>query len=706
MRTSLLAFHRVPTVVTALAFTIVSCAESGDASVADTQVLQDSGDGSSDGSSDVAPGTDALPIGGEDAAQDALGADGDSDTIAAVDTATGDVCAGKPDGANCDLDGDPCTIDVCASESCIATNGVESCAAEAALEPCWTFKCESGTGCEKSVFASDIACDDANACTVGDRCQSSVKACLGSGIPVDDQNPCTADTCKDGVIAHEPTSGAACVASGQSGTCDGSVCKPAGCTPVDGGWSEWTWSACSEPCGDGTRTGTRTCDAPTPYCGGASCDGESETTGPCNVKPCTPLGDVTACPADLPFAPGSACLSLPAAKPFTQLVTSTIPASDTDNYGVKLVAGPGGTVAALYSEDEWFERYAANGTPLLAPVSLPAKNPDIAPSAFGDSGFPAFYGAALGFDGEQFVVARPSNMAPDLHVYAVDPSGTLALGPVTIAGPDGAINGDQGPAIEWTGDGWLVAWRVYLGGNDPAVLVARLDPDLDQDVGFGDGGFLVLEGFSRHPELAVSSDGQTAALVSGEISFELAVFSATDGALVAKTPVGCAGGSQGTNGDGNDVVWNDTLGEFGVLHSSQGAGLCDTTVTSVNATLLRVSAGGEWLGPPLPILCGFPIGAGFRGAIAAWPDGRYGIAMQRYHGKPYCQEPFLNGTQGTDSFDLVTVEPTSQTISTWHTHVGVTTTYSQTDLVWTGSVMVALSGKGIGGASAGYAFEP
>ena len=126
----------------------------------------------------------------------------------------------------------------------------------------------------------------------------------------------------------------------------------------------------------------------------------------------------------------------------------------------------------------------------------------------------------------------------------------------------------------------------------------------------------------------------------------------------------------------------------------------------MNATLLRVSVAGEWLGPPLPILCGFPIGAGFRGAIAAWPDGRYGIAMQRYHEKPYCIDPFPNGTQGTDSFDLVTVEPTSQTISAWRTHVGTTTTYSQTDLVWTGSVMVALSGKGIGGASAGYAFEP
>jgi hypothetical protein len=330
----------------------------------------------------------------------------------------------------------------------------------------------------------------------------------------------------------------------------------------------------------------------------------------------------------------------------------------------------------------------------------------VAPSAFGDSGFPAFYGAALGFDGEQFVVARPSNQAPDLHVYAVDPSGTLALGPVTIPGPTGALNGDQGPAIEWTGDGWLVAWRVYLDGNDPVVLVARLDPDLDQDVGFGSGGFLTLEGYSRHPELAVSSDGQTAALIAGETSFELAVFSATSGELIAKTPVGCAGGSQGTNGDGHDVVWNDTLGEFGVLHSGQGVGLCDTTVTSVNATLLRVSVAGEWLGPPLPILCGFPIGAGFRGAIAAWPDGRYGIAMQRYHEKPYCIDPFPNGTQGTDSFDLVTVEPTSQTISAWRTHVGTTTTYSQTDLVWTGSVMVALSGKGIGGASAGYAFEP
>ena len=50
---------------------------------------------------------------------------------------------------------------------------------------------------------------------------------------------------------------------------------------ADGGWS--AWSACSVPCGGGTRT--RTCTNPIPSCGGANCVGVGVES--CNTQTCT-----------------------------------------------------------------------------------------------------------------------------------------------------------------------------------------------------------------------------------------------------------------------------------------------------------------------------------------------------------------------------------------------------------------------------------
>lgn len=56
--------------------------------------------------------------------------------------------------------------------------------------------------------------------------------------------------------------------------------------PVDGGWSDWQWSACDPPCGGGTQTGTRTCTNPAPLNGGDQCQGPSTVTVQCNSQPC------------------------------------------------------------------------------------------------------------------------------------------------------------------------------------------------------------------------------------------------------------------------------------------------------------------------------------------------------------------------------------------------------------------------------------
>lgn len=73
-------------------------------------------------------------------------------------------------------------------------------------------------------------------------------------------NICIGDTCID------PDCGR---------TCDGTK------VAADGGWS--AWSACSVPCGGGTRT--RTCTNPVPSCGGVYCVGAGVES--CNTQTCT-----------------------------------------------------------------------------------------------------------------------------------------------------------------------------------------------------------------------------------------------------------------------------------------------------------------------------------------------------------------------------------------------------------------------------------
>ncbi|KAL5251920.1 hypothetical protein ACHWQZ_G014901 [Mnemiopsis leidyi] len=57
--------------------------------------------------------------------------------------------------------------------------------------------------------------------------------------------------------------------------------------PIDGGWSNYGgWTECTETCGTGTQTRTRTCTNPAPLYGGADCTGTAEETQECNTKPC------------------------------------------------------------------------------------------------------------------------------------------------------------------------------------------------------------------------------------------------------------------------------------------------------------------------------------------------------------------------------------------------------------------------------------
>lgn len=56
---------------------------------------------------------------------------------------------------------------------------------------------------------------------------------------------------------------------------------------INGDWSGWSaWSTCTETCGGGTQTRTRTCTSPAPFCGGADCAGVPSETRDCNTNLC------------------------------------------------------------------------------------------------------------------------------------------------------------------------------------------------------------------------------------------------------------------------------------------------------------------------------------------------------------------------------------------------------------------------------------
>jgi hypothetical protein len=73
--------------------------------------------------------------------------------------------------------------------------------------------------------------------------------------------------------------GADCVGSNiQSVTCIGFCVPMPAPAPVDGGWSAWSYGACSNSCGSGTMTASRICNNPAPANGGANCDNPTITS--------------------------------------------------------------------------------------------------------------------------------------------------------------------------------------------------------------------------------------------------------------------------------------------------------------------------------------------------------------------------------------------------------------------------------------------
>jgi hypothetical protein len=208
------------------------------------------GEETCDGTGQCLPGT-PLPVD-----------DGKTCTIDLCDPATGTINhKGQPDctcetDADCD-DNNACTIDVC------KLNGTGQ-------KTCFYTNANAGT-----------ECDDKNKCTIGDKCDTGGK-CQGSLIPVDDGNPCTADSCNptNGNPVHTPSSGAAC--NDNNGCTLGDQCNAGTCqgTPknVNDG-NECTTDTCDPATGNVSHT-------PQPNCKPCKVAADCNDNNPCTTESC------------------------------------------------------------------------------------------------------------------------------------------------------------------------------------------------------------------------------------------------------------------------------------------------------------------------------------------------------------------------------------------------------------------------------------
>src|SRR5256884_393919 len=201
--------------------------------------------------------------------------------VGICNTSTG-VCSNpcKADGTACN-DGDACTqTDTCESGVCAGSNLVVC----TALDQCHDVgTCNTSTGvCSDPPKADGTSCNDGNACTRTDTCESGV--CTGSNPVV-----CTAsDQCHDAGTCNTGTgvcsnpakaNGTSCNdgnACTQTDTCDSGVCtgsNPVACPASDQSHNAGTCNpvtgACSDPaktdgtaCNDGNAcTRTDTCES-------------------------------------------------------------------------------------------------------------------------------------------------------------------------------------------------------------------------------------------------------------------------------------------------------------------------------------------------------------------------------------------------------------------------------------------------------------
>lgn len=306
----------------------------------------------------------------------------------------------KPNGSPCS-DGNSCTqSDACQTGTCVGSNPVVC----AALDQCHVAgTCDPSTGsCSNPAKQDGVACNDANACTTGEACTAGL-CHSDSSVAIDDGNPCTADACDPlGGVSHTPVSaGTAC---DDSDLCNGheqctaiGFCGAGPAVVVDDG------NPCTaDSCKDGTvqhapvSAGTSCADS-------NLCNGTEECNGTGSCSPGTPLvlDDGNPCTADtcdpttgiqhIAASNGAACDDATVCNGRERCesgscVAGTAPAIDDQNpcttdacdaaFGVTHVAVAVGTSCAdsnLCNGDEQCD--AAGSCQVGAPVAVDDHNP-------------------------------------------------------------------------------------------------------------------------------------------------------------------------------------------------------------------------------------------------------------------------------------------------------------------------------------------
>jgi len=148
--------------------------------------------------------------------------DGESCTVDTCETSSGKcVFAAVLDGTKCE-DGNACTLnDACQTGKCVG--GLPRSCTDG--NPCTTDNCDPATGlCFNDVITEPWGCDDANPCTEDDVCTKGT--CGGTPKKCDDGNACTADVCStgSGQCLYKPLAdGTPC--NDKAGTCKKGVCQ-------------------------------------------------------------------------------------------------------------------------------------------------------------------------------------------------------------------------------------------------------------------------------------------------------------------------------------------------------------------------------------------------------------------------------------------------------------------------------------------------
>ncbi len=285
--------------------------------------------------------------------------DGNSCTVEQCDDALGCVRTNLANRSRCE-DGNPCTVDDLCMEGQCRSGAVISCDDH---NPCTVDSCGSDGACLNApVDGGPGSCEDGNACSIGDRCEAG--ECVAGVGPtcLDDGNPCTVESCsielgclstlKPNLSACEDgnacTIGDQCVAgqcrSGEAASCDDqNACTSDGCdrelgcfnAPRAGACDDNTACTSSSTCQDGLCRGSAVvdCNDDNPctidscdvllgcrhadIADGTGCDdgdacttGEVCQTGTCIASQLTVCNDGNACTSST-CVPGTGCVHVP-----------------------------------------------------------------------------------------------------------------------------------------------------------------------------------------------------------------------------------------------------------------------------------------------------------------------------------------------------------------------------------------------------------